>query len=307
MKGRRNDAGSAGTRGRGGRPVRRRGPELETRRGAVDAGERKWPGKPKGPPPPDLALLKALQAWESSSQGGETAYEAAANAGERTEKFALRGAYERFFRHYGRLGWLAERVGLNRSAAPMWALYMSVALGIEPEKVAPSAVVTRAEIRPLAQALGRARALGLEAEGMPPDVRLECPAAFWPRFEAAFGAGARAELAALNVPAAIDLRVNSIKGLPEAAMTALEAVGIAAAPTPLSPWGLRVKGRPDVAASEPFKSGLIEVQDEGSQLVALMVGARPGMQVLDFCAGAGGKTLALAAAMGNRATWSRRT
>jgi 16S rRNA (cytosine967-C5)-methyltransferase len=80
----------------------------------------------------------------------------------------------------------------------------------------------------------------------------------------------------------------------------LAAGGIKAAPTELSPWALRVQGRPNLPAQAAFTEGLVEIQDEGSQLAALLVGARPGMRVCDFCAGAGGKSLALAAAMGNK-------
>ena len=68
----------------------------------------------------------------------------------------------------------------------------------------------------------------------------------------------------------------------------------------MSPWGLRIDGRRPVTSGPAFQSGLIEIQDEGSQLVAAMVGAAPGMRVVDWCAGAGGKTLALAGAMENR-------
>ena len=127
----------------------------------------------------------------------------------------------------------------------------------------------------------------------------ECPEWLWPEFEAGFGAAAADELAALIAPASLDLRVNTLKGDRAAARAALAEEGIAAAPTPLSPLGLRVAGRPGLSGGRAFESGLVEVQDEGSQLVAILTDARPGMAVADFCAGAGGKTLALAATMGN--------
>jgi 16S rRNA (cytosine967-C5)-methyltransferase len=71
-------------------------------------------------------------------------------------------------------------------------------------------------------------------------------------------------------------------------------------PTPLSPWGLRAPGRRPVTGTRAFREGLVEVQDEGSQLIALLADARPGQRVADYCAGAAGKTLAMAATMGNR-------
>ena len=131
----------------------------------------------------------------------------------------------------------------------------------------------------------------------PPWVAAECPEWLWPEFEAGFGAAAADELVGMIASATLDLRVNSLKGDRAAARAALAEEGIAAEPTPLSPLGLRVAGRPGLSAGGTFESGLIEVQDEGSQLVALLTDARPGMAVADFCAGAGGKTLALAAAM----------
>src|SRR5262249_46991839 len=68
------------------------------------------------------------------------------------------------------------------------------------------------------------------------------------------------------------------------------------------PWGLRLEGRRPVTTGPGFRAGLVEIQDEGSQCVAALVDARPGMRVVDFCAGAGGKTLALAMTMQNRGT-----
>src|SRR5207247_595200 len=106
--------------------------------------------------------------------------------------------------------------------------------------------------------------------------------------------------AALNAAAPTDLRVNLLKADRAAARRALAAEGVAAEPTPWSPIGLRLAVRVPLGGLAAFKEGLVEVQDEGSQVAALLADARPGMRVVDFCAGAGGKTLALAAGMGNR-------
>ena len=100
-------------------------------------------------------------------------------------------------------------------------------------------------------------------------------------------------------PAPLDLRVNLLKTRREPLQAALAAAGIASTPTPHSPWGLRVAGKPALSGLEPFLRGDFEVQDEGSQLLALALDARRGEMVADFCAGAGGKTLALGAAMRN--------
>jgi len=151
--------------------------------------------------------------------------------------------------------------------------------------------------RVLADALAGRSLTDLE---QPAWVAAECPEWLWPEFVEAFGAGAEAELGALMGEAPLDLRVNTLKGERAAARTALAEEGIEAAPTPLSPLGLRAAGRPGLSAGRAYESGLVEIQDEGSQVVALVTDARPGMVVLDFCAGAGGKTLALAATMDNR-------
>jgi 16S rRNA (cytosine967-C5)-methyltransferase len=102
-----------------------------------------------------------------------------------------------------------------------------------------------------------------------------------------------AELEALLGRAPLDLRVNRLKGALADAMAALPE----AEPTPLSPIGLRLPEGLRVEETEAWRSGLVEIQDEGSQLLALACGAEPGMTVIDLCAGAGGKTLALAAEM----------
>jgi 16S rRNA (cytosine967-C5)-methyltransferase len=102
---------------------------------------------------------------------------------------------------------------------------------------------------------------------------------------------------ALSEPAPLDLRVNILKGKREDAQRQLTEAGIVAEPTPHSPWGLRLQGKPALSKLDVFTTGLVEVQDEGSQLLALLTDPKRGEMVVDFCAGAGGKTLALGAAM----------
>ncbi|WBY03445.1 RsmB/NOP family class I SAM-dependent RNA methyltransferase [Ramlibacter tataouinensis] len=103
----------------------------------------------------------------------------------------------------------------------------------------------------------------------------------------------------LNQPAPLDVRVNVLTDKREDVRHELELAGLQAAPTPYSPWGLRLDGKPALARLDAFARGAIEVQDEGSQLLSLLLEARRGEMVVDFCAGAGGKTLALGAAMRN--------
>jgi 16S rRNA (cytosine967-C5)-methyltransferase len=140
----------------------------------------------------------------------------------------------------------------------------------------------------------------LDHPEMPDAVRLEMPDWVLPHLQARFGADLDSEMVAMDAPAPLDLRVNLLKSTLEHARASLAAEGVESELTRLSPWGLRVQGRRPVTAGRTFQAGLIEIQDEGSQLVAALVGARPEMRVADWCAGAGGKTLALAMAMENR-------
>ena len=108
---------------------------------------------------------------------------------------------------------------------------------------------------------------------------------FWPLVES------------LNAPAGLDLRVNTLKVKRADAQKELAQAAIKSIATPYSPWGLRLADKPQLGKLGIFARGAIEVQDEGSQLLALLVEAKRGEMVVDFCAGAGGKTLALGAAM----------
>ena len=108
---------------------------------------------------------------------------------------------------------------------------------------------------------------------------------FWPLVES------------LNRGAGLDLRVNSFKAKRADVQKALSAIGIKALPTPYSPNGLRIAGKPALNKTDAFVRGDFEVQDEGSQLLAMLLDAKRGEMVVDFCAGAGGKTLAIGAAM----------
>ncbi len=140
-------------------------------------------------------------------------------------------------------------------------------------------------------------------EGAPPHVAGDFPEWLSSAFAESFGADAVAEGAALAERAPVDLRVNTLKMSRESALSALAHLGPEA--TPLSPVGLRIQpkadGRGPALTAEPaYVKGQVEVQDEGSQLAALLSGAAPGMQVLDLCAGAGGKALEFAAMLDNQ-------
>jgi 16S rRNA (cytosine967-C5)-methyltransferase len=105
---------------------------------------------------------------------------------------------------------------------------------------------------------------------------------------------------ALQEPAPLDLRVNTLRGNRDAVLSTLNKNGLPAAATPWSPVGIRVKGKPSINRHPLFADGTIEVQDEGSQLLGYLLAPRRSDLVVDFCAGAGGKTLMLGAMMNSQ-------
>jgi 16S rRNA (cytosine967-C5)-methyltransferase len=149
----------------------------------------------------------------------------------------------------------------------------------------------------------RARLAAPNLDGAPDHVRGDYPEWLAPAFAESFGADAAAAGAAFAARAPVDLRVNTLKSNRDKALAAL--AHLSPEPTPFSPVGIRIAvkgdGRGPALSAEPlYIKGQVEVQDEASQLAALLSGAAPGMQVLDLCAGAGGKTLALAAMLSNK-------
>lgn len=149
----------------------------------------------------------------------------------------------------------------------------------------------------------RARLAAADLSGAPAHVLGDYPQWLEAQLAEAWGERAQEEGRALAQRAPVDLRVNLLAGDREKALAALSHLD--PQPTRFSPWGLRVAVGPDgrapaLSAEPAYARGLVEVQDEGSQLAALLTGAEPGWQVLDLCAGGGGKTLALAAMMENK-------
>jgi 16S rRNA (cytosine967-C5)-methyltransferase len=133
---------------------------------------------------------------------------------------------------------------------------------------------------------------------MPQVVRADLPDWLWERLVADYGEGEAERIAQgmLNT-APLDLRVNLARTSREEARVRLAQDGIEAQPTPYSPAGLRIAGKPAINRHALFRDGLVEVQDEGSQILAWLLAPRRGEMVADYCAGAGGKTLAVAMLM----------
>ena len=159
-------------------------------------------------------------------------------------------------------------------------------------------------LRDLAGALDRSGEAWLRAfkermqAPLPDAVTADVPDWLWERLGAVFGETERlAMVRAWQTPAPFDLRVNPLKTTRNAALAALTADGLAATATPFAPLGIRVAGRPALAGHPWLADGRLEVQDEGSQLIGYIVAPRRNDMVVDFCAGAGGKTLLLGALM----------
>ncbi|TFW13814.1 RsmB/NOP family class I SAM-dependent RNA methyltransferase [Massilia arenosa] len=179
--------------------------------------------------------------------------------------------------------------GSNASMRRLAVLGLAEAVGIEPIAGLSD------EERELAE-----RVKQIDRSLLPPQKRSNMPGWLYEKLVGQYGQDEADVLAdALNKPAPLDLRVNSLKADREQVIAQLAEAPIAADPTPFAPLGLRVHKKPALQNLPLFKEGSIEVQDEGSQVLAQIVGAKRGEMVVDFCAGAGGKTLALGALMRN--------
>jgi 16S rRNA (cytosine967-C5)-methyltransferase len=208
-------------------------------------------------------------------------------------------------RRYGQLTWWLDRTRHpDRSARAIVAADLILAENNTLAQVAAMFDGGRYRPQPLDEAEIRALRQ-MEGHSLPhpeqPDwVRLNVQEWVAPHLIEAYGEGWGREIAAIENPPPVDLRVNRLKATLEEAQAALAREGIDTEPMRYAPHGLRLKRRLSVVSGEAFQNGLVEIQDEGSQLVAALVDARPGMQIADYCAGAGGKTLAMAAGMNNK-------
>jgi 16S rRNA (cytosine967-C5)-methyltransferase len=202
---------------------------------------------------------------------------------------------------------------LRRRASSAWLMdadtprarvlgMMKLERGMDAEAIAALCDGGRFAPEPLNDA-ERAALASRTLDGAPPHIAGDYPEWLDAHLAAVFGDDRVAEATAMASRAPLDLRVNTLKAKREKVLASLRHLG--AAPTPWSPIGLRIElgadaRNPGIHAEEDFIKGAVEVQDEGSQLAAQFSAAKPGEQVIDLCAGAGGKTLALAAMMGGK-------
>ncbi|MDP9127678.1 MAG: RsmB/NOP family class I SAM-dependent RNA methyltransferase [Pseudomonadota bacterium] len=207
-------------------------------------------------------------------------------------------------RHQARLRWWLQKLLAADTPRTRLLVYELLVRAAPPQQVrelfnggkfAP-ALLDGAEARLLRDLEGHT----LHHPAIPEPIAVECPEWAVASLKLRFGKDFAAELRALLEAAPLDIRVNTIKATREDILATLQKTAIAAQPCRFSPLGIRLRDRPALTALPMLKEGRVDIQDEGSQLIALAVDARPGHRVVDFCAGAGGKTLALGAQMKNK-------
>lgn len=207
-------------------------------------------------------------------------------------------------RAHGRLSWWLERVKAEdtpRNRLISWLLIgegkevTAVQSLFDGTKYAPEKLSEK-ELK-IAKALNAKK---LDDPDMPEAVRVECPPEHETSLRGYFGDDFAKEMAAMMEGATLDMRVNIWRTDRDTVKEALKKDRVYTDETPYSPWGLRAQNKAYLAKTKAFIKGWIEIQDEGSQLISLICGAAPGSHVLDYCAGGGGKTLALASAMRNK-------
>ncbi|MGL4574533.1 MAG: RsmB/NOP family class I SAM-dependent RNA methyltransferase [Burkholderiaceae bacterium] len=242
------------------------------------------------PPPVMRDLVAALSSVLKFAGPADVAlsryFKANKNIGGRDRGWIAEGIYA-VLRDKSLLGHLAQGMGGDQTRR-LALLALARHAGLE----SINRVVNDAEREPLE------RLAAVDAQTLPRAVRLSCPQWLLDALDAQADATTTdALLSGLNAPAPLDLRVNDLKATREEAQAALTAAGIDTTPMPYSPLGLRCAHKLNISLTKAFTDGVIEVQDEGSQLLSLLVAPKRGEMVADFCAGAGGKTLALGGLM----------
>jgi 16S rRNA (cytosine967-C5)-methyltransferase len=207
------------------------------------------------------------------------------------------------YRHWARLAWLWERVGGAVSGRSIVLAGLRTLEGADASRIAPllrenDNVPSLTPVE--AMYVERLRVDALTQSQFPQEVSLECPRNLFPFLQRSFGADFEPEMRALQASPDVCLRANTLKITAVEAIAALAKVGIQAHPGALIDTALYVPRAANISETELFRNGAVEIQDEGSQAIAALLGATQEMQVLDLCAGAGGKSLALGAIMKNK-------
>lgn len=257
---------------------------------------------------PGARIAAAIEIWSEIEKGQAPAdtiigayFRSRRYAGSKDRRFVTTFIHDAL-RRIARLNWWIDRAGLDATTQNRVLANLILSDNSEPEQIAKLFNGSRhcppslsGEQTAFADEL---YTKSLDHDEMPAWVRHEYPEWLDVAFQNLWPDDYADQLAALNKPARLNLRVNSLKCTRDQALKALHEDGVDAEPTTLAPLGITVNGNPRLNQLSAFRKGMVEIQDEGSQLIAKMTDARPGMKIVDFCAGAGGKTLALAADMG---------
>jgi 16S rRNA (cytosine967-C5)-methyltransferase len=220
------------------------------------------------------------------------------------DRQAVSGRLYRTIREYHRLSWWILRSGCEVTARTLVIAALifdkehsaeTIEDAFSGEKYMPEVLTPEEKTLP-AKLQGRP----LNLPEMPLREKTECPEWAFSMLQKSLGNDFEAEMRAMHEAAPLDLRVNTIKAKRDDALAELKRDGFDAHAGKTSPFSIRVFGRPQITQHRLFKEGCIDIQDEGSQMVAIVAGAKPGEQVLDYCAGGGGKTLAIGAMMENK-------
>jgi 16S rRNA (cytosine967-C5)-methyltransferase len=301
-------AGRGGQRGQGSRKGGH-GPRPGSRQATARSGRERGAATDAAPRPLRLEQIDAavLEVHGLVHDQGWLADRALERALREARLFAVerRAVAESVYgitRWQGQLDWLlGPEGGAVPTLATRYAAWLVRFGGVGADEAARRLAVPAAVLRRLADAEARLGALQEPAEQLARRGSLP----FWlaRRFVEELGqAEATALVGVLNERAPLTIRANLLRGTRDALQATLATEGTVATPTRFSPWGLTLDGHQNAFALPSFKAGRFEIQDEGSQLIALCCGARSGWTVVDACAGAGGKALALAAEMHNRGT-----
>ena len=209
-------------------------------------------------------------------------------------------------RHRAKLAWTVQQHADDRVIGPRLMVLAELAQEEAQDKAGVSALFDSSRYGPAALnddeeiLLTDLLAANHADEDMPSWVEANCPEWLFQEISNSMGDSVADEMLAMQQRPPLDLRTNTIKATPEEAIRALATEGVTAERCPHASGALRVFERASVRGTAAYRDGLIEVQDEGSQMASALVDARPGQTIVDLCAGAGGKSLALAASMTNK-------
>lgn len=207
-------------------------------------------------------------------------------------------------RHHARLGWHIHNAGAPDTPRTRTLAFLMLHDGLSAAQAAQFFDGGKHHAEGLGadeeQFLSALTGTVMDDPAMPVAVRVECPDWAVEKLHDVYGDRFESELRAMMMPASLDLRVNTIKTTRDEVRASLAEQGVETQAGLYSPVALRAPAKSFMGKTKAYEKGMVDIQDEGSQLIALLTGAKPGMRVLDYCAGGGGKTLAIAAMMNNK-------